>query len=151
MALLVLLGAGQAGCDLGHSCPAIYIFSQATFRIHLPPAADVTAPETINACQEPVCATATIPAIADTGESSLQFSDPDVTGIESLAAGNVRTLNLAWKLTHVLAADPQNFYMITVTDAAGQVTGQISQPVTYTKTPDGPCGPGKWEGPLTSD
>jgi len=50
------------------------------------------------------------------------------------------------------AGDPQNAYYFTVTDAAGQVTGRIANAeVTYTKTPDGPCGLGVWEGPLTSD
>ncbi len=146
---MALLGLGLAGCDQSYACPAIYIFSEATFRLHLPPAADVAAPETIDACQEPICTTATVPSLADT--NVLQFSNPDVTGSELLGPGNVRILDLSWRLTNVTAADPSNYYMITVTDAAGQVTGKIAQEVSYTKTPDGPCGAGKWEGPLTSD
>jgi hypothetical protein len=151
-ALLILLGLGQAACDFGHACSGGGLESRATFRLHLPPAADVTAPETVTACQVPTCTTATVPPIAETGTlSPLQFSDPDVTGNESLASGNVRVLDLAWTLTNVLPADPRNEYQITVTDAAGVVTGKLSQLVTYTKTADSDCGPGQWEGPLTSD
>jgi len=149
---LLLAGLGQLGCEADHACPAIFLESRATFRLHLPPATNVTAPETVTACQEPACTTATVPPITESGTSSpLQFSDPDVTGSESLASGGVRVLDLAWTLTNVVAADPRNAYRITVTDAVGQVTGMLAQEVTYTKTPDGPCGPGQWEGPLTSD
>lgn len=150
---MLLLGSlTQAGCELGHACSAIYILSEATFRLHLPPAADVTAPETIEACQEPICTTATVPPVDGQLLGTLKFSNPDVTGTASLAAGNVRVLNLAWRLTNVLPADPRNAYYITVTDAAGQVTGSIANAeVTYAKTPDGPCGPGVWEGALTTD
>lgn len=122
------------GCDIGQSCSASYTPSGAFLTLHLPPQADVTQPETLTVCRELDCATATLPAaLPPTMVATFTTSRPEVTGALTVAAGNVRVVEISWLLQNgdVKSADPRNAYTVTVTDATGATTGQLSGEVTY--------------------
>ena len=151
LALLSLAWIGSTGCE-NTMCTADVAPPEARFRLHLPPAADVTGAETVRACKSAGCATATLPAApaAGAGAAQVTFTDFLVIGQLSLGAGGVRVLDLTWTLGNVDPSNPHDDYTITVTDAAGQVTSTLTAEVRYTPA-SGPCGSETWTSPLTTD
>jgi len=138
---ILLTSIAGFGCDRGQSCSAVYAASGAFLTLHLPPQADVTQPETLTVCREPDCATASLPAaLPPTMLADFVTSRPEVTGTLAVVAGNVRLLNISWILqnSEINSADPRNDYMVSVTDAAGATTGQLSGEVTYVHSADCP-------------
>jgi hypothetical protein len=147
LAALLALGSiswlCSAGCDLNHGCATVAIHSGALLTLHLPPAADVVAPETLTACRQPDCVTATLPPPEPVGMvAQVDVSSADVRGSMSLAAGGVRVLQLDWTVRDINPADPQNYYSVDVKDAAGTTTGHVANGVTYVESmPNGEgCG-----------
>jgi hypothetical protein len=136
IAVVLFAGALWSGCT---SCTDAYFFSGAFLTLHLPPASDVVAPETVAVCRESTCATATLP---DDPSAPIAFSLPEVTATITLDAGNVRLLRINWTVTEAPASGPHDTYDVTVTDAAGNTTGALSGTVTYSGSmPNGPgCG-----------
>jgi hypothetical protein len=139
LALGAAAGLAESGCI--HSCVDVYYFSGATLTLHLPPASDVTAPEAVNVCRDTTCATATLPGLSP-GVDSADFSSSrsDVDGRLSVDAAGVRLMQIFWTVNEPPAS--KESYDVTVTDAAGTVTGQLTGDVTYkTSMPDGEgCG-----------
>lgn len=131
---ILLTSMAGLGCDIGQSCSAVYAPSGAFLTLHLPPQSDVAPPETLTVCREPDCATAALPAaLPPTMLADFVTSRPEVTGTLAVVAGNVRLINISWILQSgdINSADPRNDYMVTVTDATGATTGQLSGEVTY--------------------
>ena len=138
-----LSGLGLGGCDVNHSCTLVAVHSGALLTLHLPPEADVVAPETATVCREPDCVTGTIPPLAPAGTiAPMSFSSNDVQGTLDGAAGGVRVLRIDWTVPNVNPADPRNAYMLDVIDSAGTTTGHLAGEVTYVESmPNGDgCG-----------
>ena len=132
-----------AGCDLNHACATVAVHSGAVLTLHLPPAADVVAPETVTACRQPDCVTGTLPPPAPVGMvAQVDVSSVDVRGTMGVAAGGVRVLQFDWTVRDINPADPRSFYSVDVADAAGTTTGHLANEVTYVESmPDGDgCG-----------
>ena len=138
------LGLGTiASLGCGQSCPADYTRSMATLTLHLPPQSDVTLPEALTVCREPDCATGTLPAEATQGFAGpVATTRPEVMGWMSLEPSGVRVLTIEWYLGvgDVNAADPRNYYDVTVVDATGVQTGALAGEVTYMHSEGCPAG-----------
>src|SRR4051812_27773062 len=122
--ILASFGLLALGAGCGQTCSAVAYFSGAQLTLHLPPAAEVSAPETVTACRQPDCAMATIPA-TEPGKlmiATVTFGRPDVRGTLEAGAGGVRVLRLEWQADHISAADPRNAYHVEVKDSSGKVT-----------------------------
>jgi hypothetical protein len=149
LSLGLLAGAISSGC--GRACSGVYYSSGAVLTVHLPPASQVAAPETVQVCRGATCTTATLPGPPEAGMANLVvFSRAEVSATLSLAPGGVRALRIFWTVDQVSPASPHDTYAVTVTDASGAVTGQLSGEVTYTSSmPDGEgCGV-FWNGSLS--
>jgi hypothetical protein len=150
LALLLpsLFALALAGCEMNHACGLVYAPDGATLTLHLPPVADVAPPETVTACRQPDCLTATLPAV-ETPErvGSVDFSSTDVSGLLNLGAGGVRVLTIRWIVHDASAVRNQNEFDVQVKDANGQITASLADSVTY--TPSMPNGEGcgvQWYG-----
>ncbi len=150
LVLACLASIGSPGCETT-TCTADAAPPEATFRLHLAPAADVTGPETVRACKTTGCTTASLPASpAAEAATQVTFTNFLVMGQLSLGAGGVRVLDLEWVLTDVDPNNPHDDYTITVTDAAGQVTGSLTAEVQYRRAV-GICDTETWTAPLATD
>lgn len=141
----------SSGCDaVGHACGAVGYNDGARLTLHLPPVVSVVPPETVTACREPTCVSATIPSLAPEGQlATVTFSSADVSGLLGRAAGGVRVLTIDWTVHDIKATDPRNDYRVDVTDTTGAATGALKGGVTYTA--DMPNGEGcgvRWSAAL---
>jgi hypothetical protein len=138
---LLLAAFTSAACQ-PKECSLVYTFSGATLKLHLPPQSDVAMPETVTACREPDCATATLPSV-DTPEAGngVVFSAFDVTASLFVTTGDVRILTILWPVTikDINPRDPGNTYDVDVKDAKGVETGKLSGVVTYEHIVDTDC------------
>jgi hypothetical protein len=131
--------------------------------LHLPPESTVTPPETV-VVSSPVAMTGTVPSAPGLDGSfpdgsfslMLQKSDTSIFSPEgSISADTTggRVLTIAWYLTDWDAsAPPSDQFDVTVTDASGKVTGQLTKAAEFKWVGPSTCeASGHWNGPTLSD
>ena len=149
-----------SGC--GDSCGDIVPVGNgsAAIEMHLAPESAVTPPETV-VVSSPIDALGEIPASnGDAGVWTpflLYGSSPGLVGnpsgyISKEASGD-RLLSIGWTFVDGDAnSPPAGQFDVTVTDAAGTVTGRFGQTGRYTWTPRMTCEQsGHWNGPTLKD
>jgi hypothetical protein len=161
MLLLAFALSSLATLGCGVSCgDFISVETGSAFiSMHLLPESAATAPETV-VVSSPFHAFATIPPVGpDAGVwtnvvfagNSLSF--PITSGSISQEASGDRLMGIRWDFEDGDAsAPPSDQFDVTVTDAAGKITGQFAQTGHYTWTPRMTCEEfGHWNGPSLSD
>lgn len=127
---MLAVSLAVSGCD--SQCGAAPPPPGAVLKLHLPPEASVTAPETVRACREPTCTEAVLPPVGAAGTlTGFNFSRPEVTGLLQRNAGDVRLLRIDWVVNDINPADPSNYYNVEIKDATDRVTGKLSDGVRY--------------------
>jgi hypothetical protein len=157
---LAALSLTASGC--GNSCGDVppVVNGYAAIQMHVAPESAVTPPETV-VISSPIHASNEVPAVAGDAGVWTQFpvygSSPGLIGtpagfISKEASGD-RLLSIGWYFVDGDAnSPPSDQFDVTVTDAAGTVTGRFEQTGHYTWTPRMTCAQsGHWNGPELKD
>jgi len=160
MLMLAFALSSLAALGCGVSCGDVSPVEDgfAYISIHLPPESAVTPPETV-VVSSPFYTTGTIrPLNLDAGASTFIVLTtgnplPSPSGSIYQEADGDRLLLINWTFEDGDASSPpSDQFDVTVTDAAGKVTGQLAQTGNYTWTPRMTCEQsGHWNGPSVSD
>jgi hypothetical protein len=149
-----------SGCGVSCGDVAAVEDGFASISMHLPPESAVTLPETV-VVSSPFYTSGTLPPVnPNAGEWTripLTPGDlsalPSPSGLIAQEASGDRLMQIGWIFEDGDAsAPPSDQFDVTVTDAAGQVTGHLAQTGHYTWIPRMTCEQsGHWNGPSLSD
>jgi len=156
---VVLSPVAAIGCQ--PSCGDVSLMGNGSvgIELHLTPESDVTPPETVMV-SSPVQLSGTLPTAPANPNTSFTVmnASPSIPlypfGAVLLEPGGQRELFLGWTFEDGDPTSPpsNNQFDVTVTDAAGKVTGRLSQTGQYTWHPAMVCQKsGYWNGPQLSD